>query len=351
MQKPAKSVPFWNRLPQLLNLARYRSVSAASEKRPESRLDYEPIHLCINPLELHPLPGKEQHALSPAEADTQWSADTFQFLLEQVPSVQTVSFFCKQADPLAFPGLFRLIDQAYRFNGAKSTVYSQGWHLTSLMSEIMTSRLDRLVISMQAHRPSQYSLMTGRPLAHFVALRDQVHELVEQKRRSGHPLKIEISMLVDIHNFGEIPDMIRYAETLGISCIHFENLGADNAQTAGPRTIFSDCRPIVNYLEDLARTHLPNAKVKVVLPMIPERVPPQNRYCQDAYSTVSVDAHLNVSGCSRQLLSHEHQGKIWDEDFFNNPMYQWLRSVHCGQQTIQDLPEVPHPCRNCPNNT
>ena len=346
MQKPVKSGPLWNKLPQLLNLARYRMLS----RQQDSVLDYEPLHLHINPLECQPHLNLPQSVPESAEA-SRLDKETFRFLLEQVPTIRTIEFSCRKADPLEMSDLFRLVDYAYQFNGTESTIVTEGWHLASRMEDILSSRLATLVIPLAAHRPSQYALMSGRPLQHFVTLKNMIEELVLRRKTENPNLEIELVMQVDIHNYQEIPDMIRFAETLGVNGIRFENFYSPELDPRCERTVFTDHRPILRYLEELTHTVLPACTIAVVLPRPLERDMSGHRNCLDAYSTVSVDAELNVSGCSRQLLTHDYQGKIWDEDFFNNPLYQWMRAIHC-KDAASDAPkaDVPAACQRCPRN-
>lgn len=347
MQKTTKSVPLWNKLPQLLNLLRYRLLFPQRE----SVLDYEPLHLHINPLETlvnSCVPSTVETGANPLN---QLDLNSFRFLLEQVPTIRTVEFSCQKADPLAMADLFHLVDYAYRFNGAESTIVTEGWHLASRLSDILSSRLAMLVIPLAAHRPSQYSRMTGRPLQHFVTLKGMIEELAQRKKAENHSLEIELVMQVDVHNYLEIPVMIQFAKKLGVDGIRFENFYSQLLDSKEERTIFSEHTSIIRYFEALRETVIPDMGVPVTLPTPLEKQMSGNRHCLDAYSTVSVDMALNVSGCSRQLLRHEHHGKVWDEDFFNNPMYQWMRSIHCKDTpTGQTLPEVPQVCQRCPRN-
>jgi hypothetical protein len=345
MRKPVKSGPFWNRLPQLLNLARYRVLS----NQQDAVLDYEPLHLRVNPFELQPqlaLSATEMSDEKPSRLDK----ETFRFLLEQVPSIRTIEFSCQKADPLEMPDLFRWIDYAYQFNGAESTVITEGWYLASRMNDILNSRLSTLVIRIGAHRPSQYFQMTGRPIQHFMTLKNAIEELVWRKKKENPFLDLELVMRVDVHNYREMPDMIVFAENLGVQGLRIESYYAPDLDPLLDRTLFSDMPPVVRFLQWMTQTVLPVSSVSIALPALLDRDMRQHRHCVDAYSTVSVDAELNVSGCSRQLLSYPNQGKIWDENFFNNPMYQWMRAIHCTTASTEPQQSVPLPCQSCTRN-
>ncbi|WP_373533131.1 hypothetical protein [Vampirovibrio sp.] len=345
MRKLVKSGLFWNKLPQLLNLARYRMLSTQQE----AVLDYEPLHLSINPLETWPQLALSQSTRLETE-NAKLDKDTFRFLLEQVPSIRTIEFSCQKADPLEMPDLFRLIDYAYQFNGTESTVITEGWHLASRMSDILSSRLSTLVIPLGAHRPSQYFRMTRRPMQHFVTLKNMIEELVRLKKSENPMLDIELVMRVDIHNYREMPEMISFSENLGVNGLRFETYYDPVQDPSLERTLFSDIKPVVRFLEWMRTTVLPVSRLSVELPPLLDRDMREHRHCLDAYSIVSVDAELNVSGCSRHLLTYPTLGKIWDENFFNNPMYQWMRAIHCKNTASEIREAVPVACQSCARN-
>jgi hypothetical protein len=203
---------------------------------------------------------------------------------------------------------------------------------------------------MHAHRPSQFGMLTGQSPNRFVQLRDNVALLVKRKEALKSKLEIELCMTVDIHNFREMPDMIRFAEALGVDGLRFENYLSGCGSARSDRTLYTNQIPVMRFMEKLQQTIMPMSRLMITLPVPLAPDMSRHRYCVEPYSTVSVDAEFNVSACSRQLLQPEEGEKIWEPDFFNNDMYKWLRGVHGADGRENQRLEVPDPCRSCPRN-
>jgi pyruvate-formate lyase-activating enzyme len=349
----AEGGPFWNKLPRLLNIARSRMKA---ELRGDI-LDYEPIHLHVNPVET-------RLSADPADSTTQapdiqlypsmtyqpLSLDNFRFLLEQVPAVRTIEFSGKEHDPLENPDLLKMVDYAAKFNGAECSIETNGLLVQKLADEILRSRLHALVIRLYAHRPSLYALMAHQPLSRFVEIKSGLEYLIRQKQILKSRVEVELCMTVDIHNFREMPDMIRFAEVIGADALRFENYLSSSGDARSDRTLYTSQKPVMRYLKELKQTVLQSSRLAITLPVPLAPDMSSHRHCLEPYSTVSVDAEFNISGCSRQLLHYQHSGKVWDPDFFNNDMYQWLRSIYGPPASHACQPEVPLPCRSCPRN-
>jgi MoaA/NifB/PqqE/SkfB family radical SAM enzyme len=362
-----RSVAIWNKLPQWLNLAHYRL-------RPHPQadvLDYEPIHLHVTPCDTHPiiaamqcrfrqpdgaaqkenvLPEMPETGLKAGRLPGQWMEfENFRFLLEQVPAIRTLEFSGK-TDPFRNADLLRMVDAAHRFNGAEATVHTDGFLLGMFIDNILKSRLRTLLIHIYGHRPSAYGMMSGESPTRFVAIRDSVARLVARKKTLGSAVEIELGMVVDLHNFRQIPEMIRFAEEMGVDGIRFENYLSPEPGKISDRTLLASQVPVVQFMRELNQSIIPSTRISVTLPTLLDEEMSGHRHCVDPYSTVTVDAEFNVSGCSRQLLIRGQMSKIWDEDFWNSELYQWLRNVHGSCAPEGDRSEVPLPCRSCPRN-
>jgi MoaA/NifB/PqqE/SkfB family radical SAM enzyme len=355
--------PFWNKLPRLLNMARSRM----NAQQRGHVLDYEPIHLHVNPAETHPLlqqskadscsqvlaQSKDQAtpAVEPVKQPPQRLAvDNFRFLLEQVPAVRTIEFSGANRDPLENSDLLKMVDYARKFNGAESTIYTDGLLLPSLIDPILKSRLNVLSIRMHAHRPSEYALLTQNPPTRFVALRDNVALLAARKKTLASKVHIELCMTVDIHNFRDMPEMIRFAEEIGVDGVRFENYLSDGGSTRSDRTLYTNQIPVDRFLDQLKQVVISACQLRITLPVPLDPDMSDHRYCVEPYTTVSVDAEFNVSVCSRQLLQPKGGQKIWDPDFFNSCMYKWSRGIYGRNGWETERSEVPEPCRSCPRN-
>lgn len=341
--RPEKSGAIWNKLPRLLNLSRYETQV---ERRSET-LDYEPIHLHITPGEVHPMAAMQ----GKASFDRKLDLETFRFVLEQVPAVRTIEF-SGRAEPFRNEHLLNCVDYAFKFNGAESTVYTDGFLLPQHIDAILQSSLHCLVVRIHAHRPSAYAQMTGKNPNNFVTLRDNVAQLMRRKREIGGHVEVDLVMTVDRHNFTEMADMIRFAEEMGVDGLRFENYANPNMPgMRSDRSLYTSQRPVLKYFEDLKRHVFPRSKLVITLPTLLDDDMSSHRNCLDPFTTVSIDADFNVSGCSRQLLYHGKMAKIWDETFWNDGLYKWLRAIHGSRRNgCGESGNVPLPCQNCPRN-
>lgn len=343
--------PFWNKLPRMLNLGPSRATAAQGKHV----LDYEPMHLQINPMEVYPSAiggdfresGMETGGnLSPVQPLT---LESFRFLMDQVPAIRTIEFSGRHRDPLENPDLLRMVDYAVRFTGADCTVFTDGLRLEALADALLESRLRTLVVRMVAHRPSGYSRFTGLSGALLVEVRRNLDALLK-KREPDSTVEIELSMQVDIHNYRDIPELIRCAEALNVDGLRLDNFLSPNPLESSDRTLYTYQKNMMRFLEEV-KASLLGSRMPVTLPVPLDADMSGHRRCPEPYNTVSVDAEFNISGCSRQLLLHPQSGKIWDADFFNNPMYQWLRAAHNARLPKGGVPpEAPLACRNCPRN-
>ncbi|MBY0404987.1 MAG: hypothetical protein K2X66_13895, partial [Cyanobacteria bacterium] len=239
------------------------------------------------------------------------------------------------------------------YNGALSTVVTNGLLIDNRIEVLLKSHLKRLIVSINGHTGEEYHKMTGMPSHHFHTVRDQVKKLVVEKKKKSLkvPLDVYLSIIIDRDNYTQIPDMIRFAQDLKVDGIIFENYISPDPNVKSVRTLFSDDVEILNFLDRIRPGFL---TLDVKLPQLLDRQMEHHRNCQDAFTSVTVDGDCNISACSRQLLFSGKMGKLWEPEFWNNELYQWLRGVHHAgiqpfTQNIDDFP-VPRPCQNCPNN-
>jgi MoaA/NifB/PqqE/SkfB family radical SAM enzyme len=368
----ASAVGHWlSRMPQLLNMLRY-TLNALQQSEV---LDYDPFYLHITPAEVHPLASSQaitSKVMAAADSEQTEIAETgelpvrsettqavnlqsFTFLLEQLPGILAIDFTGQIHDPLMNPELLDMVDHAYRSSRVESTVYTAGFRLKEFADALVSSSLHTLVIRMVGHKPSAYSRLTGKPPQEFLALLENVKALVKRRGEARSQLALEISLCMDIHNFQELPEMITFAKYLGLDGLRLENYLTPDSMKSD-RSLYRHHNRVVHFLRQAEQAHHQEQAQKDAIPFtlkMPSLLDADmsaHRYCRDAFNTVSVDAHLNVSACSRHALACEPFGKIWDEDFFNNTMYQWLRNVYSAPSPSKQFFPVPSACQNCPKN-
>lgn len=297
--------------------------------------EYEPLHLQIT------TPVFSDENLSSA-----LTPGNFRALLEQIPTVRTIAF-TGLPDPLQNPHLTELIAIAYRFNQTESTVYTDGLLLEPWIDPLLESPLTCLALGIIAHRPSHYARLTGRPLTDFIRIRDIALRLIARKRKREAPLTVDLCMTVDLHNFRDMPDMLAFAESLGVDGVRFENYLSPEPGKKSDRTLYTHQTSVMKFLHWMEHTVLPVTRIYVTLPVPLDADMSGHRHCREPFTLVAVESDLSVSGCSRHMPYPGPHGKIWDADFWNNDTYRWLRHIHGTRHHGASLPA---PCRMCPNN-
>jgi MoaA/NifB/PqqE/SkfB family radical SAM enzyme len=334
----------WERISTRANLTRFE------EAAPEEVVDYRPVQLnvvCTNMCTLsckmcfgHSKAVKNNYISTASTKEM--DLETFQYVMTQMPTVQFVQF-SGWGEPFLNSDLFEMVAFAYRYNGAVSTVVTNGLLIENRMESLLKSQLQQLVISINGYTPESYHQMTGMPADHFVTVKRNVERLVlEKKRLPKSKLSIELSFIIDMNNYIHMPQMLRLAQDLRVDGVRFENFLSPDPAQPSELSLYND-DPIILAFLDRIRPNL--VAMNVTLPKLLDREMVTHRNCKDPFTTVTVDAECNVSACSRQWLLNGKMGKVWDQEFWNNDHFQWLRGVH-GTATQ----EVPKPCQNCPNN-
>ena len=354
LQASIKSGLWCNRLSQFLNLVNY-TLNALQHP---DMLNYGPFYLHMTPAEVHPLVPQSLLELpsngsgSPLNLPSQRvNLSSFRFLLDQLPSILCIEFSGKAHDPFEHPDLLQMVDYAFHYNGAESLIHTDGLRLDEFTDAILKSKLRTLVINLIAHRPSSYGLLSGQPFALFVTILENVKVLLHRRRSCRSKLSVELRMTIDLHNYHEIPAMIYFAKDLGVNALHLDNYLPRDITMKSDRSLYRHQPDMVKYFREIEQVYSSESGFKVYLPKLLEPDMSNYRHCRDAYNTVSVDSEFNVSACSQHQLLYGSLGKIWDEDFFNNPMYQWLRAVFSSNTDPAFAPEVPLACQVCPRNT
>lgn len=345
-QVKQRSLLPWERYSSTVNYTQYQTST------PSEVVDYRPIHLnvatnttCTQTCKMcygHSTELRQNffNQTSSKEMDL----ETFSFVMSQIPTVQTVCF-SGWGEPFLNGQIFEMVNFAFQYNGAESEIITNGLLIENRMEAILSSQLHTLVVSINGHTAEDYTAMTGMPSDHFKVVLENIKKLVHEKKKDTkrqRPIQVVLSFILDTENYVKVPEMIRFAQDLRVDGVVFENYLHPDPTVKSERSIFSDNIEVRTFLERIRPTFL---AIKVTLPRFLDREMEHHRNCQDAFTSVSVDGDCNISACSRQLLFNGKMGKVWEPDFWNNDLYQWLRGVHGTHHY-----EVPRPCQNCPNN-
>ncbi len=338
-----KKSGFWSRFPQFMNWIVYELL----KQQPGVVHTYEPLHLHIfyPPDEMTPqtmwmgqTPPPGHGKFLPAKP---LDADTFQFVLKQMPTLRTLEF-SGWGEPLRHHGIIDRVNEAWLFNKTESTIHTHGRFSTDIYRGLLTSHLKKLVINTVAHKPSAYAAITGQSASRFVDMERSLQQFLLV--RSHYPdsgVFIELSMTVDVTTLHQVPEMIRYAESLGVDGVRFENYIGDPADPT-LRTLYREYAKARHFIDTLKEK---DYSIQVTMPVLLDQDMSRHRNCGDPHTTVSLNGDLQVSPCSRHLIFSELINNIWDKDFWNSAPYQWLRVLHGSS-----MEPVPRFCQRCPMN-
>ncbi len=339
------------RFAQLLNWIHYELLQDKNANGSYKPKAIEPVNLHIfipeeesQPTRFHLGQAKValRSSFNKTELPTKLDLETFKFILSQVPAIQTIEF-SGWGEPFNNPDIFKMIHYARQSRNIDCHVISHGDFNNHLLKSLFTSGLSHLTINSIAHKPSAFSATTKRNPAEFMTIEKTIEQLLLVRQHyPGSQLFVEIAMVVDLMSLGQIPDMITYAEKLGVDAIRFENYLGNNPEEQSLQTVISSYKKAERFLKQIEAQPY---SVQVTLPALLDPDMTEHRFCEDPHTTVSIDEALYISPCSRHLVFNELTHNIWDQDFWNNDQYQWLRSRHnAGGDT------VPKACQFCPKN-
>lgn len=345
----ADSILF-GRFVKLLNWIHYELLQETSIKTGAKPKALEPVklHVYIPPdaeqgtrfyLGLVRTAARKGHANK--EVPFKLDLDTFKFILSQVPAVQEIEF-SGWGEPFNNPAIFDMIKYAKQCR-IDCHVVSHGLFNNNVLKALFASGLNHVTINCLAHKPSAFSAISKRNPAEFLEIEKNIEQLLLVRRHyPQNNLTVELSMIIDLMTLGNIPEMVHYAEELGVDAIKFDNHLGNNPEERSLQTVLTHYKKAGHFLKQLTTK---NFKIPVTLPVLLDPDMEQHRFCEEPHTTVSIDENLYISPCSRQLVFNELTHSIWDQDFWNNDQYQWLRNRHNNNNEA-----VPKACQFCPKN-
>jgi len=353
-----KLVPFWKRLPRMFNQLFHMIQHAERKNTANLQMDYDPFLLKILCNQRY-IPNNDNFYAETLKNDKQLfdrisnkeiDLESFKMTLEQMPGIRTIEF-TGRGEPLLNPDLFAMIRYAHQKIGAECIVQTQGHLLDESFNALQRTPLKRLVVQLYGHKPSTYHQMCGLDAKNFLSIVNQVRRLV---MRNKNQFEIWVSFIVDLHTFKNTPEILSFANQLGVDGVIIENFLSSDSDIASPRSLYTDQQPVVELLQHIHDTAAQYPNMQIVLPTLLDRDMRQHRNCRDAFTTVTIDGNCTAYPCSRQSILSSDAPKIWDLDFWNHRVYRNLRATHGSANPLllaqREATGVPLPCRHCPHN-
>jgi MoaA/NifB/PqqE/SkfB family radical SAM enzyme len=251
--------------------------------------------------------------------------------------------FIGNGEPMLNKDFFKMVAHA-REKKLSVSMFTNGILLGQHIGDILKNNVQTINISINAANYLEYRRFTGSDQKVYEQCVDNIRELVQKKKETSHPIEVSCSIIVDKKNYKDIPEMISFAEDLGIDsltlCHYMPN--PSKPEDAKERCIFKSDQRAWKFIKKLA---LKEYKIPVSFPQLIDDNP-DNRLCRASLYSMSIDGDGNIGGCERQLLNTEGQGKYWDKDVFNNDHMKELRRCFLKHEG-----ELKGPCKTCYNNS
>lgn len=204
------------------------------------------------------------------------------------------------------------------------------------------------MIRLDGLSPSHYGVFTGRPSQEYLMAHELVKEYLQAWRdyggfmKSGHRSRVEIQTWVDQVHLDKLPQMLRTCEALGVDGVRFENYVSSNEHVRASRSLLTEDGRVQKALRELRRT---NTYLRIQLPHLVDRHPTPRRGCRALGTAIGVTPNTGeVNPCITQQVVPQTGVHLWEVDFLNHSVFQWLTAVHHNGPF-----DVPEACTLCPH--
>lgn len=325
---------------QLMNLSKTKILPY------NETLSWKPTHISIFatdrcnlscdmcPTHTTKFPNRYNYRHLPTE---NFSLDLLRYVLDLYPAAIRLSII-GTGEPLLNTKLFDMIEEGAKRNLIVDTV-SNGLVLGNYLEDIVTSELDRISISINGHTSWEFNRMSGNPEQYYSIILNNVKDLVKMRGKGNKFPRIGTSFIVDRYNYHYMSEMIVVAEELGVDEITFLHFLASPYEnfSSEERCLYADDPKVVKKLSNLMSKKY---RCDVTWPYLLERSEGKRRICRWPFSILQIDGDGNVGGCPTQILNMHENGKVFDEDPWNNEYFMDLRRRHLQGDLFG-------PCESC----
>jgi len=268
--------------------------------------------------------------------ETDMSPDLLSFALDSYPTVIRVPLI-GVGEPLLNPHFFDLVKECVKRRKIVNTV-SNGKALGAYIHDIVHSGLDRVCVSVNGHTAEEFHRMTGNPEANFSRILHNIEALVRARGKNNAP-RIDLSFIIDRHNYHYMKDMLEIAENLGADFVYLLHFLASPYPGFTPeeRCLYEDDQAVK---DELFRLMSKKYRCEVEWPYLLKRPGGERIVCKWPFSLIQIDGGGYVGGCPVQLSNMHNNGTIYDKDVWNNQYFRDLRRRHLQGNLFG-------PCESC----
>jgi len=204
---------------------------------------------------------------------------------------------------------------------------TNGCNLTNRqIQDLVDSKLDALQISLDGTCPAEYKHVRGGTEQQFKNLVSNIKLIHSLKNSQKILLQINLSFIITMTNYQNIPRMIDFAIELGADGIHFQNVVDFHTEFAkNNRPLLTTDTDAINFIDSIRK---PPALKRLILPLpyhpnygnVKHFVP-----CPHPFASIGINTNGNINPCF-QINTNECFGNIFTElDTWNNGSFQHIR--------------------------
>ncbi len=210
------------------------------------------------------------------------------------PLIHTCSL--EGGEALLHPEIWRIIDyiDSKKIN---ITFNTNGMAIYSNLDEIIRSKLKNLTVSLDAITAEEYISQKGISNKKvFDSCVNGIKELVKLgKRQGGSPLNVNISFVVNKNNVNQMPDMIRFGESLGVGQVILQNMHTmDLIENKWSQFLSLQPEDVDSVFKEIMSRN--DYKVSVSLPFVFSKEN-EDFYCASLFNQAIVNYNGNFSPC------------------------------------------------------
>jgi MoaA/NifB/PqqE/SkfB family radical SAM enzyme len=266
------------------------------------------------------------------------SLNLFLAILARFPNTIRLSLI-GTGEPLFNPHFFDMVREGNKRRMIVDTI-SNGYALEEYINELSESQIDRICVSLNGHNSDEFHRMTGNPRKSYDRILENIYKLLRVRaKKNNNKLRVELSFIIDKYNYRHMGEMIAIGESLGVEAVALRQFQASPYPNFTPeeRCLYADDPGVCEEFKQLFSRQY---RCEVSWPYLLRRNSAKRVVCRWPWTTIQVDGDGNVGGCPMQALNMHENGRIYDEDPWNNRYFRDLRRRHLEGDLFG-------PCQSC----
>jgi len=247
--------------------------------------------------------------------------------------------FAGFGEPLVVDELFK-INAELKKRPMKTSIITNGTLLLDRIDDVLQAKFHRISISINSLNAKDYKVLCGGNDNTFNNVMKGVQSLV-QKRGTAR-LYIHFSFVLTRDLFKHTPEIIKFAEEMGVDCLDLHNLISHGDSNDYTGMLTMDDEEVVRQLSGWKSKKY---AVNVGWPrLVSKNVGKPKRICKPLWSWLGIDMEGNTAGCHKVMNACAKYGNVFQEkkQVWNNEFRKILRkSFVNGERFLLDC------CKTC----